>query len=113
MALYSSFDDTLLSSTLTRRGSNDLDVRLRIAIVLSDGFSMLALGAIVEALSLAGRLNGERFVQSHLFGINGTEVRSRSETQITVGQALFEAEGVSALAKIGRASCRERVFEAV
>ncbi|MDI3335632.1 helix-turn-helix domain-containing protein [Defluviimonas aestuarii] len=99
MALYSSFDDNLLSSTLTRRESQDLDVRLRIAIVLSDGFSMLALGAIAEALSLAGRLSGERFVQSLLFGINGTELRSRSGIQITVGQALSEAEGVSALAK--------------
>lgn len=73
--------------------------RLSVAIVLSDGFSMLSLGSITEALSLAGRQVGAQLVKRSLVGFPSHRLLSRSGIQVTADQTLDRIQGEVDLAR--------------
>ncbi|NGQ93143.1 helix-turn-helix domain-containing protein [Rhodobacter sp. HX-7-19] len=71
--------------------------RLSVAIVLSDGFSMLSLGAITDALSLADRQLGVQTVSKRLVGFPSHRLLSRSGIQVIADQSLDRVQGEAEL----------------
>ncbi len=98
MKMLATFDDALPSVMAPRLVPVSLlRAGISVAVVLSDGFSMLSLGSITDALSLAGRESHGSCVTTTLFSFSSVEVRSRSGVQITADRALtdtLDAAGV-------------------
>lgn len=84
MAIHSSFNNAP-RSRVTSQGCG-----LSVAIVLSDGFSMLTLGSVTESLALARRKVGANNVTKTLVGFPSRQLVSRSAIRVTADQAIGE-----------------------
>lgn len=75
---------------------------LRIAIVLTPGFSQLALGAMLEPFGLANTLTGASYFDCVLAGSNGAPVKSASGVDVPVQTSFSE---------LRRAICATRSYD--
>ena len=82
MTKLSTFDDARpLSAPLFCRPVNARQAGLRVAVLLSNGFSMLSLSSITDTLSFTARENN--VVTTSLFGLTSTKIQSRSGIHVT------------------------------
>lgn len=75
-------------SDMRSSGNSDNQRSLSVSVVLSDGFSMLSLGAITDTLALASRHAGSSAVMKRLLGLPSLQLISRSGVRVTADQTL-------------------------
>ena len=79
MTMLRAVDQNRASANADRGCANSRNhCGLSVSVILSDGFSMLTLGSITEALHLAERQIDRHRVKTTLFGFTSAQIRSRS-----------------------------------